>query len=169
MKREGFEKSEVQNYRNGRRLMEAYLRSGKGFAELKAVIMSPALGKVRRFLVKGGKLPPEEHPLLQFWKLNIDFDLREILPKIEAPILGVWGSKDDGVPPRQALKTFNKKVKNSCSQGVLIQNADHGLYYRKETGPGWAPKEGRLLSRDYTKSIKTWLKKTLVNRACFKK
>ncbi|BBM84523.1 alpha/beta hydrolase family protein [Candidatus Uabimicrobium amorphum] len=122
-------------------LMQTYFATGKNYGALKECAQSPQYKKHLHYVVRGGVIPPENHPLVTYWKLNFSYKPLSIIPQIHCPILSLWGDKDSLVNAHDAEEVAGKAFRESNHANYtskVISNADHGLYYRKQSGIGWA-------------------------------
>jgi len=92
-----------------------------------------ALGKLSKWekLDKEGiskKIKPNGEIIMlgsQFWKDFENYDLLELIKKIDCPILFIHGSKDDRIPPSEMEAYFENA--NEPKEKTIIEGADHGL------------------------------------------
>ena len=139
-------------------LMEKSLRTGDG-TELRQLAEKPQYKEVLHYVVKGGVIPPDNHPILKFWRLNIDYKPLSIISEIRCPVLSIWGEKDFLVDSHQAAKVtagaFDKSNHNDYTWKVL-PDADHGFYFRKASGSGWA-KDRSQFTPGFIELMVEWL------------
>lgn len=67
----------------------------------------------------------DKQGLGKIFRKVVNFDQTQILPKINAPTLLVWGENDTEVPVRIA-KEINSLINNS--KLVILQNSDHNVH-----------------------------------------
>ncbi|MCG8338286.1 MAG: alpha/beta hydrolase [Proteobacteria bacterium] len=142
-------------------LMETFFKTGEG-SELREVAATPDYKKVLHYAVRGGVLPPDNHPAITWWRLNYDFSPLSIVQDIKCPVLSIWGEKDFLVNSQEAAslstQAFNESGHNDYTWKIF-PDADHGLYLRNEAGPGWAKKDQRLLAPEFVDLTTAWLLK----------
>ena len=139
--------------------MEKYLRTGEGETELRQLAETPHYKEVLDYVVKGGVLPPADHPIITWWRLNMDYQPLTIVPDIRCPVLSIWGEKDFLVDSHQAATmaaSAFKKSEHPDYTWKIFRDADHGLYLRKEPGPGWA-KDGSQFAPGFIELMTEWL------------
>lgn len=96
MRRESYPDDEINRFKKIRFLMKNFVKTTAGYDELKKAFQEPGNQKVLHFLTPNGEMFPANHPAVQFWRKNINFDNREYLKQIQIPVLAIWGGKDDG-------------------------------------------------------------------------
>lgn len=139
-------------------LMEKYMRTGEG-TELRQLAETPQYQEVLHYVVKGGVLPPDDHPAVLFWRRNMDYQPLAIVPDLRCPVLSIWGEKDFLVDSRRAAKmaaSAFKKTRHPDYTWKVFPDADHGLYLRKESGPGWARDQSQF-APGVTELMTEWL------------
>jgi pimeloyl-ACP methyl ester carboxylesterase len=155
-------------YKKSRDRLKKVIKTGKGFDTFKTDIKKPSFSRILPYLFKGGMVPPKNHPIIRFWQLNVDFNPLDHLPRITCPVLSIWGEKDNGMDANQAseiTRTLFAKSRHPDTSVHVFPNADHGLYLRKQPGPGWAKREGRKLVSGYRKLVTDWVLQR-VNGGC---
>ena len=140
-------------------VMEKYLRAGEGETELRQLAETPDYKELLHYVIRGGVLPPDDHPIITWWRLNMDYQPLTIVPDIRCPVLSIWGEKDFLVDSHQAATmaaSAFKKSEHPDYTWKIFPDADHGLYLRKEPGPGWA-KDGSQFAPGFIELMTEWL------------
>jgi uncharacterized protein len=142
-------------------LMETFFKTGDG-TELRELAATPDYKKVLHYAVKGGVLPPDNHPAITWGRLNYDFCPLSVIQDIKCPVLSIWGEKDFLVNSQKAASLTTKAFNESGHADYtwrVFPDADHGLFVRKEAGPGWANKNQRLFAPGFVELTTEWLLK----------
>ncbi len=88
--------------------------------------------------------PPQQKPVMPV----------EVAARLKAPVLGLYGGKDRGIPPEsvEAMRAELKKAK-VASEIVVYPNAEHGFH------ADYRPSYNREAAQDGWQRLQAWFKK----------
>jgi pimeloyl-ACP methyl ester carboxylesterase len=128
--------------------MEAFFRSGEGYDKLRSMGEDPRFKPLLPHVIKGGVVPPEDHPAVLYWRRNASYDPVATLKRVRCPVLAIWGEKDFLVDAARAAQLARGALAAAGHPDYTVRvlpSADHGLYLRREPGVGWAKDRTRFV------------------------